>query len=117
VSVWKRGLLHGVQPDIIPLEPPATPTELKWWLAQRDAYKRRVFLRMGVPMFVVGMLTMLLTKPERFFTLAGLGTACFMLFLAVIGTYFHMRTQEKDERDKAIRWKRIRDDLRRSLTA
>ena len=116
MSLWKRGLYAGMQPDIIPLDPPASPTELKWWLAQRDAYKRRIFLRMGVPVFAVGMLTMAITKPEKLLTLSGLGTACVMVFLAALSTHFHMRTQEKDEREKAIRWKRIQDDLRRSLT-
>jgi hypothetical protein len=116
MRLWRTRLNDGFQPDIVPLEPPPTPTELKWWLAQRAAFKRTIFLRMGVPVLGVGILTMLLTKPERFFSLQGLATAGGLLILAAVSSHAQVQMQEKYEREKTIRWKRIRDDLRRSLT-
>ena len=113
MSFWNRGIYsEGLATDILPLEPPATPVEVKWWIEQRGAFRRKVFLRMGVPLFSVGILTMLLTKPEKFLTLSGLGTACVLLIIAVVGALGHAQTQEKYEREQAIRWKRIREDLR-----
>ncbi|HYC53049.1 MAG TPA: hypothetical protein VEB19_18215 [Gemmatimonadaceae bacterium] len=113
MSIWKRGLSsEGFATEQVPLDPPATPTELKWWAAQRDAYKRKIFLRMGFPMFGVGVLTMLLAKPEKFFSLSGLGTGFMMLLIAGFSSFVHGRSQEKNAREEAIRWKRIRQDLR-----
>jgi hypothetical protein len=115
---WKRGMpFDGFITDIVPLDPPATPAELQWWKTQRAAYARKTFLRMGAPVIIVAMMTMLVSNPAKMLSVKGILVICAISLLAVVGTKAQMRQQEKLARDEALRWKRIRDDLRDSVAS
>lgn len=94
-----------------PLSPPPSPGEMHWWREQRRGLYRRTFLRFGLPMGLIPILTTLVARPERLLTASAFFLLGGALAIAVGGTWLHARLMEKDYRDQEIRWKRIREAL------
>ncbi|HET7768812.1 MAG TPA: hypothetical protein VFN74_08535 [Chloroflexota bacterium] len=94
-----------------PLSPPPSQTELRWWRARRGALFRRTFLRFGLPMGLIPILTTLVARPERLLTPSMFFVTGLAIAVALGGTWMHAKLVEKDYREQEIRWKRIREAL------
>ena len=100
----------------MPLDPPITDAEKQWWLDQRPAFRWHITLRFGGPLFAVSMLTAAISKPEKLLTVTALWFVPSIILLAVGGGWLHAMMQDEHQRAQEVRWKRIRDELQRSLS-
>ena len=94
-----------------PLRPVATWQELAWWRGRRWALYRGIVLRWGIPVGLVPIVSVLLTRPERFLTAAAFGIVGGSLLISLGGSLLHLWLTGDRVRDQAIRWKRIREAL------
>jgi hypothetical protein len=97
--------------EIMSLEPPPTPEELRWWNSVRPRYRNRSMLRTGGPFFLVWIGVALISNPAKLFTPTALWFIPAMSLLSVGAAWLQYRTTEKHQRDQELRWKRIRESI------
>ena len=92
----------------IPLSPPITSDEVRWWRGVRTPFALRHVLQFGAPMFFIGLASSYLRYG---YLRRGLMGMFILVALTGVGGWVMWLTQEKALRDQEVRWKRIRDDL------
>jgi len=103
MSYWVEKRVREGQP---PLSPLITPEEERWWAKERKKFYKKSMLRVGLPLFLMGVIGAAIAKPERMLFFVPF-YAIFMFGMAWTQTRFH----ESRQRQQEVRWKRIRESL------